>query len=309
MDKPIPTLAWLAALWRFSRPHTIIGTTISILGLATLAWALTPAPGVDLWAFVGSVAAAWVPSVCANVYIVGLNQLEDIAIDRVNKPHLPLASGVFSVAEGRVIVAATGVLALLLAGIQGWVLGLTVALSMMIGTVYSLPPIRLKRFSFWAALCIFGVRGFVVNLGFFRHFQGILGGAATIPVEVWLLTAFIVGFALAIAIFKDIPDAEGDRQFQIHTLTLRWGAVTVFNSALWVLSACYGLMIGVAVLGGTTVQPWVLGLSHAGLLAGLWWRAQPIDLANRQQISRFYQFIWKLFFVEYLLFPLACLWV
>ena len=33
------------------------------------------------------------PALLANVYIVGLNQLSDIEIDRVNKPELPLASG------------------------------------------------------------------------------------------------------------------------------------------------------------------------------------------------------------------------
>ncbi|MCB0286844.1 MAG: UbiA family prenyltransferase, partial [Calditrichaeota bacterium] len=32
----------------------------------------------------------------ANIYIVGLNQITDIDIDRINKPDLPLASGIFS---------------------------------------------------------------------------------------------------------------------------------------------------------------------------------------------------------------------
>lgn len=47
---------------------------------------------------------AVIPALCMNVYIVGLNQLYDIDIDKVNKPNLPLASGEFSVATGIILV-------------------------------------------------------------------------------------------------------------------------------------------------------------------------------------------------------------
>ena len=43
---------------------------------------------------------ALVPSLLINIYIVGLNQLHDVEIDRVNKPYLPLASGDLSVGAG-----------------------------------------------------------------------------------------------------------------------------------------------------------------------------------------------------------------
>lgn len=36
---------------------------------------------------------ALVPALLMNIAIVGLNQLTDVEIDRVNKPYLPLASG------------------------------------------------------------------------------------------------------------------------------------------------------------------------------------------------------------------------
>lgn len=36
----------------------------------------------------------------ANIYIVGLNQITDVEIDRINKPWLPLASGAFSMRTG-----------------------------------------------------------------------------------------------------------------------------------------------------------------------------------------------------------------
>ncbi|NER52017.1 MAG: homogentisate phytyltransferase, partial [Symploca sp. SIO1A3] len=38
-----------------------------------------------------------------------------------------------------------------------------------------------------------------------------------------------------------------------------------------------------------------------------WWRSYNVDLQEQKAIASCYQFIWKLFFLEYLLFPIACL--
>jgi homogentisate phytyltransferase / homogentisate geranylgeranyltransferase len=303
-------IKWLKTLWKFSRPHTIIGTSLSVTGLAimTLAADAAARANFDWLSFWGAIATALVPSLCANLYIVGLNQLEDVDIDRINKPSLPLASGEFSRKEGLMIVGVTGALALVLSAIQGINLWLTVLLIVVIGTAYSLPPFRLKRFPFWAALCIFGVRGIIVNLGFFEHFQQYLGSGSGFSAEVWALTAFVILFAFAIAIFKDIPDAEGDRQFKINTLTIRLGTRSVFDISRWVLTACYGFMIGATALGLIAVQPLFLLATHIGLLSWLWVRSAQVNVKDKRQISQFYQFIWKLFFLEYILFPLACLW-
>ncbi len=309
---PFVWRSWLQSLWAFSRPHTIVGTTLSVVALGTMAAVLSTLETARLWIFLFAIAAALVPSLCANVYIVGLNQLTDIAIDRINKPHLPLASGAFSVAMGRGIVMVLGGFAMVLAALQGPILFATVGLSMAIGTVYSLPPLRLKRFPFWAALCIFGVRGVIVNLGFFAHFRHWLNPGTDVwsafPPEVWALTVFVVMFAFAIALFKDIPDLEGDRQYQIHTLTVRLGPRFVFQLSLWVLSLSYGLLISLTLLGNLpSVQPVFLLLTHGSLLTLMVWMSRRVNLQEKPQISRFYQFIWRLFFLEYVLFPLACM--
>lgn len=288
----------LYAFWKFSRPHTIIGTTLSVWGLFAIALAGTPLSLADLQ----SVLVAWVACLCGNVYIVGLNQLEDIDIDRVNKPHLPLASGEFTRSQGEAIVGLTGLAALLLAASQSWWLLATVGVSILIGTAYSLPPIRLKRFPFWASFCIFTVRGVVVNLGLFLHFNS---GLPLSP-AVWALTLFVLGFTFAIAIFKDIPDLEGDKRYNISTLTIRLGAPAVARIALLVISACDILM----AVGGFFALPQngvLVAAIHLTLLALLWWRRRSLDLSDRTSIAAFYQFIWKLFFLEYILFPLACL--
>lgn len=314
---------WLAALWKFSRPHTIIGTSLSVLGIALItisvllpqlstesaARLLLPELSTEpIKTFLLLTVGAWIPCLCGNVYIVGLNQLTDIEIDRINKPNLPLASGAFSKKEGIGIVLASGFLALLLAGLEGpYLLGM-VALSLAIGTAYSLPPIRLKRFAFWAALCIFGVRGVIVNLGLFWHSQHRLtGSVGQIPPQVWMLTGFIVVYTFAIAIFKDIPDLEGDRKFQIRTLTVRMGTQAVFNLALWTIICCYSSMIiAAAILLPLPAAIWI-GVTHIALLLFLWRSRRRVILKEKQTIRWFYQLIWKLFFLEYLIFPFACL--
>ncbi len=295
---------WLYAFWKFSRPHTIIGTSLSVLALGTIA--TSEVGGADLGQIVLVLLFALLACLCGNVYIVGLNQLEDIDIDRINKPHLPLASGEFSRPEALRIVIVTGALAIALSLSQGIFLFATVGLSLIIGTAYSLPPIRLKRFPVWASLCIFTVRGVIVNLGLFLHFQQKLGGATQIPPSVWALTLFILGFTFAIAIYKDIPDLEGDRRYRINTFTLRLGAKTVFNLARWVITVCYGAM-AIAGFWLPGVNGLFLTTTHLLGVGILWWGTRAVDLSDRGAIARSYQFIWKLFFLEYLIFPVACL--
>ncbi|BAZ32800.1 UbiA prenyltransferase [Cylindrospermum sp. NIES-4074] len=296
---------WLYALWKFSRPHTIIGTSLSVLGLYLVAVAVSSTKFADI--HFGQVLGTWISCLCGNIYIVGLNQLEDIEIDKINKPNLPLASGEFSREQGQLIVIVTGISALVLAWLTGpFLLGMVV-ISLAIGTAYSLPPIRLKQFPFWAALCIFSVRGTIVNLGLFLHFSWVLQQSQLIPAAVWVLTLFVLVFTFAIAIFKDIPDMEGDRLYNITTFTIQLGQQAVFNLALWVLTVCYLGMIFVGLLRIDAVNSIFLVISHLVLLVVMWWQSRTVDLQDKSAIARFYQFIWKLFFLEYLIFPVACL--
>lgn len=293
----------LKSFWKFSRPHTIIGTSLSVVALYLLAVAnfginLTSLPALFI---------PWLACLGGNVYIVGLNQLEDVEIDKINKPHLPLAAGEFSLKQGQIIVALGGIFALILSAWGGIWLLVTVAVSLLIGTAYSLPPIRLKRFPLWAAFCIFTVRGVIVNLGIFLHFSQKFTTEISLPGTVWALTWFIVVFTVAIAIFKDVPDLEGDKQYNISTFTLILGKQTVFNLARTVIILCYLGMIGAGLFWLLQVNTLFLVTSHLVLLTLLWLRSLKVNLEEKQQITDFYQFIWQLFFLEYILFPLAAL--
>ncbi|MEM9526324.1 MAG: UbiA family prenyltransferase, partial [Bacteroidota bacterium] len=159
---------------KFARAHTVIGTSLSLFALYLVA---ARATGVHDW---GMFFISLFACLAANVYITGLNQLTDVAIDRINKPYLPLASGAYSMRTGKTIVYVCGLLAVLSCFFYPPYLPLTVLSSLFLGTIYSAEPIRLKRYHFWAAFCIIVVRGLIVNLLLYLHFRTALGGGAQV---------------------------------------------------------------------------------------------------------------------------------
>src|SRR5919202_4303578 len=245
-------------LWRFGRPHTLIGTTLSVLALYAIA--VTDLAGGDLAAgwfhLLWTLVAAW----SVNVFIVGINQLEDVEIDRINKPFLPIAAGDLSPAAARRIVAVSAIVPLVLAVTQGVAELVAVALGLAIGTAYSVPPLRLKRFPALASLSITFVRAAVVNLGVWLHFSHAFGAGSAIHPAVWALVAVTVPFSLAIAIVKDVPDVEGDRRYAIATFSVRLGARPVFATGLAALTLAE---LGMATIGAAMID----GASTALLVA------------------------------------------
>ncbi|PHN07111.1 homogentisate phytyltransferase [Flavilitoribacter nigricans] len=286
---------------RFSRPHTVIGTTLSISTLYLLALGITDSTD---W-YLGIFGLSLISCLGANIYIVGLNQITDVAIDRINKPYLPLASGAYSMRTGYWIIGISVLLSLGIALYLGRYLLLTVVLSLLLGTAYSLPPFRLKRFHFWAAFCIIAVRGLIVNLLLFLHFQYTINGSTALPAAIWLLTGTIFIYSIVIAWFKDIPDMEGDRQYQINTLSLRLGPKKVFRIGNGLILTAYLLVIIFAIQFDLGLSAPVLVISHLAFSGLLVWAGQKVDLFQREAVFQYYQFIWVLFFLEYAAFASA----
>jgi homogentisate phytyltransferase/homogentisate geranylgeranyltransferase len=157
----------LSAFWRFTRPHTFIATAIQVVSLYFIAGGRQPLDSATLLRILATLATC----LALNLCIVGLNQLTDVGIDRINKPRLPLASGDMSPATGKLLVILAGITTLL----GGWsadgYLGTTVTVILVIGVLYSLPPFRFKRLPLPAALGIAVSRGVVANMGVALHFH------------------------------------------------------------------------------------------------------------------------------------------
>ncbi|PKI31678.1 hypothetical protein CRG98_047932 [Punica granatum] len=202
-----------------------------------------------------------------NIYIVGLNQLSDIDIDKVNKPYLPLASGEYSVGTGIMIVTSFLIM---------------------------VPLLRWKRSAVVAAMCILAVRAVIVQIAFFLHMQVLI-----------FATAFMSFFSVVIALFKDIPDIDGDRIFGIRSFTVRLGQKRVFWICILLLQMAYAVSILVGSMSSYLWSKVITVSGHAVLASILWARAKSIDFRSKAAITSFYMFIWKLFYAEYLLIPLV----
>lgn len=323
-------------LWRFTRPHTIIGSALAIPALHILA-----AP-TYVAAFtarsLASMVYAMIPALLMNLYITGLNQVTDVEIDKINKPNLPLASGDLSRKSGiiTILLALVGSLTLGFTHPVFGTQGLNVALwvSGILGTLYSLEPFRLKRYPFLAAFCIVAVRGAVINAGFFAHAKATAVATATavasstatataVSTGVWdcltmdprcmLSSLYFAVFGIVIALMKDVPDVKGDEISNVRTFSVRLGPQRVFKGMHRLLTALF-VGVGVSFLRGamTVNESWVtpIGRSIVGvsaLLAG--WSVQkeavPVDPTDSQQVYGYYMHLWKLFYLSYLVLPLA----
>ncbi|KOM34578.1 hypothetical protein LR48_Vigan02g072800 [Vigna angularis] len=106
---------------------------------------------------------------------------------------------------------------------------------------------------------------------------------------------FLGFYSLGIALFKDIPDIDGDQKFGIQSFSARLGQKRVF----WICVSLFEMAFGVAVVAGLTSSPLVkivTSLGHAVLGSILWYQAKSVDLSSKASIGSFYMLIWKVMF-------------
>jgi len=283
-------------LYEFARPHTVIATSVQVITMLIIVagWRPLTPDLIGLWV------ATWIVCLSLNLYVVGINQLTDVAIDRINKPWLPIAAGRLSVQAGRWIVVTALIIALIGAWLLSLYLWLTVVTIALIGSLYSLPPFRLKRKPLAAAISIASARGVIANVGLALHYRHWL--EVDLPFTTLVLTAvFFFGFALVIAFYKDLPDDHGDRMYQIETLTTRLGPRRVLHLGRLLLTACYLLPIAVGLWSMPAFAAGFLAISHVIVIIVFWIVSLRVDLQQQQSITNFYMFLWSIFYTEFAL--------
>jgi 4-hydroxybenzoate polyprenyltransferase len=206
--------AKIRALYKFTRPHTIRGTILaSVCGTIR---ALIDTPGAIAtaqWAymipraFIGMIALLF-----GNAFIVGINQIYDEPIDKMNKPFLPVASGEMSKPFAWIAVLFSGLSGPLLVHhyFPKLLFGLY-SIGLILGAIYSVPPIRTKRNPILAGLTIATVRGFLLNFGVYYAVKDAIRVPFVWSPKVSFLARFMTVFATVIAVTKDLPDIEGDK--------------------------------------------------------------------------------------------------
>ena len=284
----------LHTIWKFSRPHTIIGSIVSIVVLFLL-------QGGRLSEHFMFLFATLLSALGCNICITGLNQIIDVELDKINKPNLPIASGELDMETAKKIVFIAGMIALVVSALLHWVLFLLILVILLLGIAYSVPPIQFKKHHLPAALSITIVRGVLVNIGMAVHFAGLIHGNFVIQPVIYPLTLFISAFSLAIAWYKDLPDRAGDAHFGYKTfplfyspkLALYLGAVIVLSAYAYCIFWCF------------KASEQLLLYSLIALSIGFLSQVLAVRLNELASIKRFYQLFWVFFFATYLSF----LWV
>lgn len=296
----------LTILWKFSRPHTIIGSVIGIFTLYTIA--CRQQDKSDLFLLMMAIVIA----ISCNIFIVGINQIADVNIDRINKPSLPIPAGVLTVQQAKTIVYSSLVISLSLAlYLTPYLFGIIV-LSTGIGWAYSMPPFYLKQHHITAALAITTVRGLLLNAGGFLVFNYLINHSLEMPLNIKILTLFVIVFSVVISWFKDLPDIEGDAKYHIQTLAIRyspktaliWGHVLVGLAYVFTIYMQYVNYTLSAIPSFTTK---VLLSGHLVLFLLFMINAFFIHLKEHKSIKKFYKRFWWFFFAEYLVYLVAYL--
>lgn len=294
----------LTILWKFSRPHTIIGSIISIFTLYTIVCQQQQTQNLQL------LAIAIIIGITCNVFIVGINQIADVEIDQINKPSLPIPAGVLSIREAKFIVGTSLLVSLGLALYLSPYLFAIIVLSTTIGWAYSMPPFYLKQHHITAALSITTVRGVLLNAGGFLVFNYLINGSLEMPVNIKILTLFVIIFSVVISWFKDLPDIKGDAQYHIKTFAILYSPKAALVMGHLLVGSAYLFTIYMkykdfAVSAIPTVETKVLLFGHIVLLLLFILNAFSIKLKEHQSIKTFYKRFWWFFFAEYVVYLLA----
>ncbi|XP_058114142.1 probable homogentisate phytyltransferase 1, chloroplastic isoform X3 [Magnolia sinica] len=262
----------LNTFYGFYRLFPIIGTILGVISASLL-----PIESVaDLSpTFLVGLLKALIPSTLMIMYVITVNQLYDVEIDKINKPYLPLASGELSMAAGIALTVISASLSIAMAFMfQSPPLLWAMLLKFLFGTAYSvdLPYLRWKQSAFLAILCILSVRAVIMPIAVYMHIQ-------------------------------DIPDVEGDKSFGVKSLSIRIGKERVFWLCISLLLTGYCAAMVIGASSSSIYNKLITVLGHGILAWIVWQRSQSIDLESKAEMHSFDMFIWKLYYTESLLAP------
>lgn len=274
--------------------------------MAVTATALLETPQLIDWSLIPRALLGVLALLCGNGYIVGINQIYDVDIDAVNKPFLPVASGELSptLAWGLCIALAAAGLGITTFNF-GSLISKLYAFGLFLGTVYSVPPLRLKKNPIAAFMIIATVRGFLLNFGVYHATRAALGLSFQWSPPITFITAFVTVFATVIAITKDLPDVEGDKKYGITTFATRLGVRNIAFLGSGLLLCNYIGAVALAITMPSAFNVAIMAPAHAVLGLALVYQTLKLDAQKYSQeaIADYYRFVWNLFYSEYVLLP------
>jgi homogentisate phytyltransferase/homogentisate geranylgeranyltransferase len=104
-------------------------------------------------------------------------------------------------------------------------------------------------------------------------------------------------FVLAIGIFKDLPDTEGDRKHHMLTYAVKYGTSRSYWGGVILLSCAYAAVISANLLQFGMERSFVFTAAMILSLVSLTIAATRIGDLSQRSLTGFYRIIWILFYV------------
>jgi 4-hydroxybenzoate polyprenyltransferase len=215
----------------------------------------------------------WLSLVTFN-FIYSINDWADVRSDALNRPRRPLPAGdVGHRAALRYCLALLAIALVYPFFVFDDRSGVAAALGLVVlGALYSVPPLRLKRFALTSPFVITLMYVTPMTIGLLRHEDPLGGGR-------WGVVLFFAVYCLSVIPLKDITDVKGDAADGCQNwMTLLGRRRLLAVSALGLLAAvvvsalCVRTPLGWALgfLGCTTLAVVVLATRSERLLARLY---------------------------------------
>ncbi|HMC02486.1 MAG TPA: UbiA family prenyltransferase, partial [Cellulomonadaceae bacterium] len=190
-------------------------------------------------------------------FAVAINDLSDAAVDRINLPgdrSRPLASGLASTLEMRVVAIVGAAVSFASSAAIGWACAAITLAGLLLASAYSLPPFQLSKRGIVAPL--------ILPFAFVAvpFLAGILAVRPAVhATDLWLLAGLYLGFIGRI-LLKDFRDLRGDALLGKRTFLVRRGRAWTcgLSAILWV--------VGSATLTAVTAVDTAVVLAYAVLV-------------------------------------------
>ncbi len=147
------------------------------------------------------------------------NQVYDLEIDRINRPERPLPSGKLSTREALIFAYVVYTVGLYVAFVISFSFFIVTAVCLAITTLYSTPPIWLKKRFMLSTItiafcqsCLFLLAGWVI-----------FPFANPLEPTLWYIGILLFIFLIGACGTKDFTEVEGDKKYGMKTLPVLYG--------------------------------------------------------------------------------------
>nr|UUA80539.1 putative prenyltransferase [Morus alba] len=290
--------------YKFLRPYATHEAIISAICL--FARVFVENPQLFRWSLLLKAFPGLIAIILAHAYFIGINQIYDVDIDRVNKPYLPIPAGDLSLKQAWFLVIFNLLMGLLIFPLMGADLITTsiYCLGIFFSTFYSAPPFRFKKYSITASIVLPLTCSVLHNVGVVYATRASLGLPFIWSPPVVFIITFATLFFVVLSIIKDLTDVEGDMKYNIRTFAAIFGPKNIAFLGTGILLVNYTGAIAATVFLPEAFKSYIMLPSHAIFALWLLFQARKLDKANytKEASANFFQFLWKLLNLEFILF-------